>query len=167
MNNMTLGELKKMMQQETADAGLNGSCEFNRHNQSGNGSRGMMCGDEGERRFGSSRSNVSPLLLMDDITADQLGNMTLNQIRALKQEKMNELGNMTLGQIRLLEQQKMQERNNMTFGELKNKEQERREVARIIGSVQIAGQDDLLDCGSQHGMDGERGPGQGRMARDH
>ncbi len=167
MNNMTLGELKKMMQQEPADAGLNGSCEFNKHNQSGNCSRGMMCGDDGERRFGSSRSNVSPLLLMDDITADQLGNMTLNQIKALKQKKMNELSNMTLGQIRLLEQQRMQKRDNMTFGELKNKEQERHEVARIIGLVQIAGQDNLPDCGSQHGMDGERGPGQGRMARDH
>lgn len=166
MSNMTLGELKKMMPQESAD-GLNGSCEFNKHNQSGNCSRGMLCEEYGARRFGSIRSRVSPLLLMDDITADQLGNMTLNQIKALLQKKMNELSNMTLGQIKLLEQQRMQKRDNMTFSELKIKKQERREVARIIGFVQVAEQDNLPGCGLQRDMDGERGPGQDRMARDH
>jgi hypothetical protein len=188
MNNMTIGELEKMRSQGCANASMNGSCEF-RNNQSGNGSRypgeprAINDGSDGKRAFhgsdhygstdgamlyGGPRSNGSPLLLlMGDITADKLGNMTLNQIKALKLEKMNELNNMTLGQIKTLEQKKMQERNNMTTGELVNKGREQREVARIIGFAQLAGHDGLLNRGSLPYIDAERVHGQGRMARYH
>jgi len=167
MNNMTLGELEKMRLQESANSGMNDSCKL-KHNQSANGPCGHdapCVGDDGAMRFGGQRSDESPLLLlMDDITADKLSNMTLNQIKALKQEKTDELRNMTLGQIKALEQKKTQEQNNMTSGDLESELQEQQEVAHIMGFVQIAGPDGLIDHGSQPCMDAKSGHGQGRMA---
>jgi hypothetical protein len=55
---------------------------------------------------------------MDDLTADELNNMTLNQIKELQQKKMQELGNMTLNEISELRQEKMEAQNNMTLNEL-------------------------------------------------
>ncbi len=171
MNNMTLGELEKLRQPECAHPGMNGSCEFG-NNQSQNGPRdhaGMRCGDDAAMGFGGQRFGESPLfLLMDGVTADQLGNMTLNEIKALKQKKMAELENMTIGQIKALEQKKLQERNNMTAGEFGRMENEQREVSRIIGFVQGDG------YGGQHrqgstGANAGRGRGQGPcpMAGNH
>jgi len=59
------------------------------------------------------------MLLIDDATRDNFQNMTLAEIDALKQQKMQELQNMTLAQIDALKQQKMQELGNMTLSELK------------------------------------------------
>jgi hypothetical protein len=171
MNNMTLGELEKLRQPECANPGMNGSSEFG-SNQSRNGPRDhaeMHQGDDAAMGFGGQRSGESPLfLLMDDVTADQLGNMTLNEIKALKQKKMTELDNMTIGQIKALEQKKLQELNNMTVGEFSRMENEQREISRIIGFVQVDGSDGLHRQGSTN-VDAGRGRGQGScpMARNH
>jgi hypothetical protein len=59
------------------------------------------------------------LLLIDDLTVEDLGNMTLNQIKALSEKKMQELDNLTLNQIKQLQDKKMQERDNLTLNQLK------------------------------------------------
>lgn len=55
---------------------------------------------------------------MDNLTVDELNNMTLNQIKDLQQKKMQKLGNMTLNQIREMNQKAIQAQNNMTLNEL-------------------------------------------------
>ncbi len=141
MGNMTLGELKEMRQQAwgnstTCTAGKAGqNCS-----QMGNHTRayGEMRGNAGKneaimaRDFDGSRSygpnhgqdahGFQLLMRMDNLTVDELNNMTLNQIKDLQQKKMQELGNMTLNQIRELNQKEMQAQNNMTLNELLAKE---------------------------------------------
>ncbi len=60
-------------------------------------------------------------LLVDKATRDNFQNMTLAEIEALKQKKMQELDNMTLAKIEALKQEKMRERENMTLSELNAK----------------------------------------------
>ena len=61
-------------------------------------------------------------MMMDNLSQEELNNMTIAEIRDLKQKKMQEMENMTLGQIKELQQKKMQERmdklNNTTLGDL-------------------------------------------------
>ena len=63
-----------------------------------------------------------PFMMMDDLSQEELNNLTMAEIRDLKQKKMQEMENMTLGQIKELQQKKMQERmdmfNNTTLGDL-------------------------------------------------
>jgi len=77
-------------------------------------------------------SEVSPVLLMDNLTADDLQNMTLNEIRSLVQEKTRELDNMTLFEVRQIEKTKFSERENMTLFDLKNENRNMRRMSRII-----------------------------------
>ena len=70
------------------------------------------------RRFG-----LFPLMLLNDLSHEKLNNMTLTEIRDLKQKKMQELNNMTLAEIKDLRQKKMQALNNMTLGELREQSQ--------------------------------------------
>ncbi len=59
------------------------------------------------------------VLLVDKATRDNFQNMTLAEIDALKQKKMQELDNMTLAKIEALKQDTPKERENMTlFGEM-------------------------------------------------
>jgi hypothetical protein len=87
--------------------------------------RGMMGGDASmcQGANGMGHDMIGPFLLMDDLTEEQLNNMTLGELNELKKEKMAELNNMTLGEIKELQQKKMEERmeklNNTTIGELK------------------------------------------------
>ena len=87
--------------------------------------RGMMGGDASmcQGANGMGHDMIGPFLLMDDLTEEQLNNMTLSELNELKKEKMAELNNMTLGEIKELQQKKMEERmeklNNTTIGELK------------------------------------------------
>jgi hypothetical protein len=77
---------------------------------------------------------ASPImLLIDDLTVDDLGNMTVNQIRDLSEKKMQELDNMTLNQITLLQEKKVQERDNMTLNQLKEENKNMRQMAQILG----------------------------------
>lgn len=77
-------------------------------------------------------SEVSPVLLMDDLTADDLQNMTLNEIRSLAQEKTRELDNMTLFEVRQIEKTRLSERDNMTLFDLKKEIRNMRQMSRII-----------------------------------
>ena len=132
LDNMTLGEIKKLKQQKWQ--------ELNNTNMSKIADQGMVqergrfqkgCGLRTSARGYSGQSLASlkrrdamaeePLLVLvvDDVTREKLNNMTLIQIKNLKQKKIQELENMTLGQIKQLAQKKAQERDNMTLAELK------------------------------------------------
>ena len=137
MGNMTLGELKEMRMQAW---GNSTNCTAGKAGQNcsqmGNHTRacGEMRGNPGKheadrgRDFAGSRSHgpdygqdahgFMPLMPMDNLTVDELNNMTLNQIKDLQQKKMQELGNMTLNQIREMNQKQIQAQNNMTLNEL-------------------------------------------------
>jgi uncharacterized protein YqfB (UPF0267 family) len=97
-------------------------------------------------------------LLVTDLTAEELEGMTLAEIEALKQEKMDELANMTLAEIEVLKEEKMAEMENMTLAELK----EQMEVCRTLG----LGEDHMggpQGChGGQFGMAGAGMEQQGR-----
>lgn len=64
------------------------------------------------------------LLLADNITEEELDNMTLAEIRSLKQQEMQELQNMTLSEIQDLREQKRSELENMTLAEIQEKKQD-------------------------------------------
>ena len=87
--------------------------------------RGMMGAEASmcQGANGMGHDMIGPFLLMDDLTEEQLNNMTLGELNELKKEKMAELNNMTLGEIKELQQKKMEERmekmNNTTIGDLK------------------------------------------------
>lgn len=81
-------------------------------------------GNNKDRCNGSSEmrgfgGNNDWMLLVDDATKDNFDNMTLNEIRELRDEKMSELNNMTSAQIADLHQKQMDKLNNMTLGEIK------------------------------------------------
>lgn len=59
------------------------------------------------------------MLLVDDATKDNFDNMTVNEIRELRDEKISELDNMTTAQIEELHQTQMDKLNNMTLAEIK------------------------------------------------
>jgi hypothetical protein len=152
MGNMTLGEIREMRQQAWGNSTACAAGKAGQNcSQMGNHTMAYceMRGDAGKngadrhRDFDGSRSygpNYGPdahgkgpiygpnehgfLLLteMDNLTADELNNMTLNQIKDLQQKKMQELGNMTLNQIRELNQKEMQAQNNMTLNDFMAKE---------------------------------------------
>ncbi|NPV63808.1 MAG: hypothetical protein HPY61_14490 [Methanotrichaceae archaeon] len=105
--NMTLAELKAEM-----STGKGGRFM----GQMGPGPRGDNFGQRGEG-FASGLNGdfgMPAFLLMDDVSEEDLNNMTLSEIRDLGQQKLQELENMTLSEIRDLRQQKMQEFRNTT-----------------------------------------------------
>jgi hypothetical protein len=78
-------------------------------------------------------ARASPImLLIDDLTVEDLGNMTVNQIKDLSEKKMQELDNMTLAQVKLLQDKKVQERDNMTLNQLKEENKNMRQIAEIL-----------------------------------
>jgi len=87
-------------------------------------------------RASQGKRGASPiLLLMDDLTVEDLNNMTLSQIKDLSEKKMLEMENMTLNQIKQLQEQKVQDRDNMTLSQLKEENQNMRQMARILGGA--------------------------------
>ena len=89
------------------------------------------CHDDGANRnmFGGNQA----FLLMDDLKAEDISNMTVGQVRDMIQTKMQELDNMTLSQIKQLKLEKIQRMENMTLSELKQENLERQEMAGILG----------------------------------
>jgi hypothetical protein len=78
-------------------------------------------------------ARASPImLLIDDLTVEDLGNMTVNQIKDLSEKKMQELDNMTLAEVKLLQDKKVQERDNMTLNQLKEENKNMRQIAEIL-----------------------------------
>lgn len=152
LDNMTLGEIKKLKQQKWQElnntnrskiadqgqdqkgCGLQRGCEFG----------APMRGCAGQRMAGLGGRGGEPLLvlLIDNLTAEKLNNMTLAQIKDLRQKKLQELDNMTLGQVKELAQKKAQERNNTTLAELKKQNKNLREIAGP-----------LMGFGKEHGFD--------------
>ena len=72
------------------------------------------------------------MLLIDDLTVDDLGNMTVNQIKDLSEKKMQEMENMTLNQIKQLQEKKVAQRDNMTLNQLKEENKNMRQIAEIL-----------------------------------
>ena len=89
------------------------------------------CHDIGANRnmFGGNQA----FLLIDDLKAEDISNMTVGQVRDMIQTKMQELDNMTLSQIKQLKLEKVQRMENMTLSELKEENLERQEMAGILG----------------------------------
>jgi hypothetical protein len=150
LNNMTLGEFRALKQKEMQDLNytkpVNERIEaFNEskvvQNKGGcrvRGEENAKVGCNGQRRQDFSHDRVDMgghglvFLLMDNITAETINNMTINQIHQLQQEKIQELNNMTLAQIMDLKKKRMQDRENTTLGELKRQNEEMREIAWIF-----------------------------------
>jgi hypothetical protein len=59
------------------------------------------------------------MLLVDDATRENFDNMTLNQIKQLREAKNAQLNNMTLAQIDELRQKQMDKLNNMTLAQIR------------------------------------------------
>jgi hypothetical protein len=118
----------------------------------GEGSMGPQFGRDGEGCNGSANKcafqglgsnsrcgkasqcmpEISPVLLMDDMTVADLENMTLNEIRALAQEKTQELNNMTQSEVDLLVQTRLSKSDNMTLSMFKEDARNMRQMARIL-----------------------------------
>lgn len=79
------------------------------------------------------------LLLADDVTKEDLNNMTLAEIKDLKQQKMQELQNMTPAEIQDLREQKRQELENMTLSEIQDMRQNRAQRGRGMVGQRMAG----------------------------
>jgi hypothetical protein len=123
MGNMTLGELKEM---RLAARNNTTACLATE--------TGRCCG-QWEKNSNESQGmrRASPItLLIDDLTVEDLGNMTVNQIKALSDKKMAELDNMTLAEIKLLQDKKVQERNNLTLNQLKEENKNLWQMAQIL-----------------------------------
>lgn len=65
------------------------------------------------------------MLLVDDATRENFDNMTLNQIKQLREEKMAQLNNMTLAQIEELRQKQMEKLGNMTLAQIRDMKMDR------------------------------------------
>lgn len=147
LGNMTLGEIRereKIAQNSSREgqnciAGLDQRMPFNGQMNAA-GDRNMAAGKPflaGPSGFGFLASGSNALLLMDDITTEELGEMSLNQILDLNEKKMQELDNMTLNDIRDLWQEKVEARNNMTINELINESRDLQAKEGIINWVSI------------------------------
>jgi hypothetical protein len=156
MGNMTLGELKEMRRQAWNNAtaclaketgrncsqrgidaneslGMKGKCMGEKSGRMG----GEMCSrNDNKGQFDKGpqgMSGASPvMLLMGDLTVEDLGNMTVNQIKALSEKKKAELDNMTLAEIKLLGDKKAAEKENMTLNQLKEEQKNMRQIAQIL-----------------------------------
>ena len=151
MGNMTLGELKEMQRQawnnttgcQFKEPGQNCSQLGDNQKRDGpmnekSGRMGAFSGKDDKSgrcdKAPQGMAKASPiLLLVDDLTVADLGNMTVNQIKDLSQKKMQELDNMTLAEVKLLQEKKVQERDNLTLNQLKEENKNMRQMARIFG----------------------------------
>jgi len=149
MGNMTLGELKEMRLQARNNTAAclagetgRGCSQWEKNGNDSPGMKGMsmepvMRGhdDNGGRldKAPQGMRRTSPImLLIDDLTVEDLGNMTVNQIKALSDKKMAELDNMTLAEIKLLQEKRVKVRNNLTLNQLKEENKNMRQMARIL-----------------------------------
>jgi hypothetical protein len=98
------------------------------------------------------------MLLVDDATRENFDNMTLNQIKQLREEKNAQLNNMTLTQIDELRQKQMDKLNNMTLAQIREMKKDR--MGEMGPGMMDHGMNDQGSMGQ--GMDsGQAGNGQG------
>ncbi len=162
MGSMTLGELKEMQRQSRNNTtachanefGQNCSMDGKGMREMGRGGDQKMAGqmdgmpnhkgafsgkDDNCDRFDKDSQGMarfSPImLLMDGMKAEDLSNMTVNEIKALSEKKMQELDNMTLAQIKQLEDDKVAKKENMTLNQLKDENKNMRQMAKILGGL--------------------------------
>lgn len=147
LGNMTLGEIRereKIAQNcspegQNCIAGQDPRMPLNGQMNAA-GDRNMAAGKPffaGPSCYGFLASGSNALLLMDDVTVEELGEMSLNQILDLNEKKMQELDNMTLNDIRDLWQEKVEAQNNMTINELINESRDLQAKEGIINWVSI------------------------------
>jgi hypothetical protein len=102
------------------------------------GRMGLFPGkDDNSGRYDKSSLGMrgaSPImLLVNDLKVEDLGNMTINQIKDLSEKKMQELDNMTVNQIKQLQEKKVLERDNLTLNQMKEENKNMRQMAQILG----------------------------------
>ncbi len=154
LGNMTLGQIKEMQNQARNNTtscpmgmadkncsfdntGANGPNDHSGEKMSGRG-MGESSGQFG-KQDNSDMNDASSLLLLDsDITIEKLNNMTLNQIRDLKESKIKEMDGMTLNEIRDLRETKKQELNNMTLNDMSEAKNNLRQISRILNAVEVS-----------------------------
>ena len=136
--NMNEGDRNGPMNNGGNCPNMNATC--NNSARSMDGSAGMF-GMGGENRDGKHSGDngifgsLSLLLWDGNVTMDQLNEMTISQIRELKQSKMQEMDGMTLNQIDELREKKKQEMNNMTMDDLSAKKESIRQISRIFNAL--------------------------------
>jgi hypothetical protein len=94
------------------------------------------------------------MLLVDDATRENFDNMTLNQIKQLREEKSAQLNNMTLAQIDELRQKQMDKLGNMTLAQIREMK---------MGWMGEMGPGTMGDGMMGHGMMNQGMNGQGPM----
>ena len=138
LGNMTLGEIK-----ELEKSALNSSLEEKMPFCGRMNARGGEWMDfrgaspAGSCGFGIYGYGFTPISLMDDVTAEELGEMSLNQILDLYDQKTNELESMTLNEIRDQWKTKVEAQNNMTINELVDEAKDMQAKEGIINWVSI------------------------------
>jgi hypothetical protein len=154
LDNMTLGQLRELQDRgsgnrtgwrtemagsnrsngegHAAASGQNGACPSECQGMKG-------CGIDHGNAGQSIATGEHILLLTDDLTAEKLRNMTINQILELKKTKMQQFDNMTSSQIRELRVKKIEEENNMTLAEASAARNESMQAARILNMVSDEG----------------------------
>ncbi|NYT10628.1 MAG: hypothetical protein GKC09_11975 [Methanosarcinales archaeon] len=138
LGNMTLGEIK-----ELEKSALNSSLEEKMPFCGRMNARGGEWMDfrgaspAGSCGFGISGCGFTPISLMDDVTSEELGEMSLNQILDLYDQKTDELESMTLNEIRDQWKTKVEAQNNMTINELVDEAKDMQAKEGIINWVSI------------------------------
>jgi hypothetical protein len=102
-----------------------------------NGQEGRMMnrdgpGCDGPGMAGPGKMGSPLILLVGDLSVDELGSMTLNEIKDLANAKMQELENMTLAQVKQLEATQIQTRQNLTLAEIKEENRNMHQIERIL-----------------------------------
>ncbi|UEC43483.1 MAG: exported protein of unknown function [Methanothrix sp.] len=95
--------------------------------EKGDGSRMMNCGpmDRGMDRGYMVGGFWGGFPLGEDLTAEEMENMTLAELRDMREEKRAEMENMTPAELRELKEQKWAEMENKTMRELRETRRER------------------------------------------
>lgn len=128
LGNMTLGEIREKEETARNSSPEGQNCMAGQGQRmpidgqmNSAGCRNMSAGNPflaGPSSYGFLTLGSSALLLMDDVTVKELGEMSLNEILDLNEKKTREMDNMTLNEIRDLWQKKVEAQNNLTINEL-------------------------------------------------
>jgi hypothetical protein len=162
MQSMTLAELKELREQKMNELQNMTAEEIEALREEKRAEMENMTiaelREQRQDRFDRPFIGGGACLLVTDLTSEELEGMTLAEIEALKQEKIDELNNMTLAEIEALNEEKKAEMENMTLAELK----EQMEVCSLLGLGGF-GKDHRMGghgCqGGQFGMVGSDGCG--------
>lgn len=143
INNMTLGQFHDMRQEARGNSTFHAkeqrqnrtdrSCPVMGESGCIRDNANQRSGPQGYDHRGLETKGSLILLLSDDLNVDKLNNMTINQIKDMKQQKFDELNNMTIGQIKALKEKKIQEQDNLTVKEFRTKNQEMHKLSSILG----------------------------------